>query len=151
MSSHPLKEIDDRECYDILMRERTLLISAKRESENELIRTLVKLSSAAALIVPGVIFSSDGLSIPEESKQFLFFGIIAFVMSLIFALTEQFFSSLAYNAQTRVTIKFYQKESEEIESWAWSRTVFFFWILAFVFFIIGVSLCCFAFYQGGEL
>jgi hypothetical protein len=52
--SHPLDNSDPDQCYAVMMSERTTLITAKRESEDNLIKTVVQLSSAMIVLAAGL-------------------------------------------------------------------------------------------------
>ncbi len=134
---HPLKGADLDKCYDVMMAERTALITAKRETEDELIRTLIKLSSASLLLIPGLLFAKDA-TIASMMNEWLRVGAMLFVFSLLTAMLEQFLSSKAYDRQIKISVDYYQQKStvtsdEKFSNWLRLSQTF-----AFAFFAAGV-------------
>jgi len=122
------------------MSERNLLVTAKADRENELVRTLIQLSSAGLLLIPAVVTSQE-VDIPRFGQAILFYlGLISISMALILAVVEQHLSSMAYERQMQIVFDYYTKVSDldHDKNWVaavrWSRT------FSLVFFSAGVIL-----------
>jgi hypothetical protein len=120
-----------------MMAERTALITAKRETEDELVRTLIKLSSASLLLIPGLLFAKEG-NTEFIVNGWLELGAIAFVLCLLCAMLEQFLSSKAYDRQIKISMDFYQKRSEKTSDEVFSACVRWTQSIAFLLFAIGI-------------
>src|SRR5688500_1822669 len=57
--THPLDGKDEWECYDQHISERNKLIEAKRNAEDNFVKTVIQLSSAIALLVPSFLISQS--------------------------------------------------------------------------------------------
>jgi len=136
---HPLEGLDPKDCYDAMMAERSALITAKRSSEDDLIKSLIQLSSAALLIIPGALLTSQ-IKLSNISNVFLALGSLSFVMTLVAALAEQRFSSWAYDEQVKVIKEYYDRKSlitEHVKSAKWVKRAS---ITAFILFVSGLIL-----------
>jgi hypothetical protein len=121
-----------------MISERTSLLTAKRETEDELVRTIIKLSSAALLLIPGILVTS-GISLPRGWSIILLSGGAAFfVASLIAAMLEQFLSSRAYEKQVAVSQAYFQQLSVITHDEESARQVRLAQLTAFGLFIAGV-------------
>jgi preprotein translocase subunit Sss1 len=134
---HPLDGTDPDRCYDVMMAERTALITAKRETEDELVRTIIKLSSASLLLLPGLLLTAGGHA-SSVINGWLTAGAIAFALSLLAAMLEQFLSSKAYDRQIRISIDFYQRKSTLTSDRTFSGYVRAAQVTAFALFVIGI-------------
>jgi hypothetical protein len=50
---HPLAGLDPHACYQTMMTERTSLITARRESEDDLVKTIVQISTSLIALTAG--------------------------------------------------------------------------------------------------
>ena len=67
ITPHPLDDCDENECYKTMMAERTVLIAAQRDAQDNLIKTIIQLSSALIALMAGFITQSK-LSLSASSK-----------------------------------------------------------------------------------
>lgn len=149
--AHPLDGADEEKCYDIMMAERTALHTAKRASEDELIRTIVKLSSASLLLIPGLVLTRGSEAIRSVSVL-LEIGAFSFAVALVAAMAEQYVSSLAYERQIKISQRFYQRVSLETEDVKLNRGVRIIQTTAFALFIVGVLVSAVGVFQlGGKV
>ena len=106
---HPLEGCDEKECYDTMMSERTELIKARREAEDNLVKTVIQLSSALMVLLAGYAVGED--SSLEGMLYWLFFAAtILLSVSVVSGLGEHRYSSKAYEAQQELVEKFYTKK-----------------------------------------
>jgi hypothetical protein len=113
IGGHPLDGADEDKCYDVLLTERNSLLTAKRASEDDAIKGIIKFSSAALLLVPGAIVAWK-IPISGTAIYMLGTGFVLFVLSVIMAFAEQFLSSVAYDKQLNVVTEYYSKRSHEV-------------------------------------
>ncbi|WP_222926977.1 hypothetical protein [Sphingomonas gilva] len=119
------------------MAERTALITAGRESEDNLIKTIIQLASALVALMAGFItqkqldFSIQGFLIFSVSISF-------FVISIIAALTEQFFSAQAYRQQLKLLEDYYGKVTDSFSEPAANKWVRKAKVTAFACFLIAI-------------
>lgn len=135
---HPLEGRDEWECYDQHIAERNRLIESKRNAEDSFIKTVIQLSSAIALLVPGFILTQ-----PVDQRQpsvFLVVGLAFIFLSLVAGLSEQFLSSLAYGKQIKKIDDYYTKLTADVAPPALSKIVGIAIFVAFVSFMAGVIL-----------
>lgn len=133
--AHPLDGKDEWECYDQHIAERNKLIESKRNAEDSFVRTIIQLSSAIALLVPGFLLSQPQR--PEPSTL-LVIGLGLIFLALLGGLSEQFLSSVAYGKQIKKTDDYYQKQTSDVSPPAMSRAVAGALFSTFVFFLGGV-------------
>jgi hypothetical protein len=91
-----------------MMSERTSLITARRESEDNLIKTIIQLGSALIVLISGFV-SQTTVSIGDAELALFIITLVGLVISIVAGLTEQYFSSKAYEEQQRLVEDFYQK------------------------------------------
>ena len=140
---HPLDSVDQWECYDQHISERNKLISAKREAEDGFVNTIIQLSTAIVLAVPGLMaLNKEGL---REPTGLLISGIVLVSVALLAALCEQFLSSIAYEKQIEKTDAYYKKESSDVTAPKTSKYVKLCLALAFISFLAGISVVSIAF------
>lgn len=139
-SPHPLDGRDDRECYDVMMAERNALVAAKRETEDELVKGIIKLSSGALLLVPGIAVSSEIRIDPHLAVALVLLGLFFFAGALLAGVVEQRLSSVAYDKQIEVTVSYYQKKTIETHDEKSSRHVKIALVTTFVLFCSAVTI-----------
>lgn len=139
---HPLDGCDSAECYQIMMTERTELIKARRETEDNLIKTIIQLSSALIVLMSGFIVQSK-INLSQRTLLEFSLVILFMMLSIIFGLTEQFSSSRAYLAQQILVEQYYTKKISVFREPSVNTVVrcaqaaaFFFFVLALI--ILGV-------------
>ena len=91
---HPLADVDPWVRFDQHIQERNRLISCKRETEDGYIKTVIQLSSAILLLVPGLLNASNKTGIAGIQTSTLV-GLLFIALSLTAAISEQFLSSVA--------------------------------------------------------
>ncbi len=111
---HPLDDCDPNECYQTMMSERTVLITAQRESEDNLIKTIIQLSSTMIALTAGFSAQSN-FDISGSSFFAAAIGIIFLVLATFFGLIEHWFASKAYAQQQKLLVDYYQKKISEFE------------------------------------
>lgn len=134
--AHPLDGKDEWECHDQHIAERNALIDGKRNAEDSFIKTVIQLSSAIVLLVPGFLITR-----PENSQLpsgLLITGLSLIGLSLLSGLSEQFLSSLAYGKQIEKTADYYQKRTSDVSPPAMSKAVAVALFGAFLTFLLGV-------------
>ena len=144
--AHPLDGRDEWECYDQHIAERNKLIEGKRNAEDNFVKTVIQLSSAIALLVPGFIVAQ-----PQnlgEPSTLLVFGLILVFLALLAGLSEQFLSSLAYGKQIKKTDDYYLKKTSDVSPPALSKLVGITLFLAFATFLAGVLVTSIALLTG---
>ena len=106
---HPLDPCDPEECYKTMMAERTALITARRESEDNLIKTIVQVAAALIVLMAGFVSQAK---VEITGWSLILFGItlVAMIAAIVAGLTEQYFSSKAYLEQQGLVEDFYQKK-----------------------------------------
>lgn len=133
------------------MSERTALITARRQSEDNLVRTIIQLSSGLIAIIAAFL-SQTKPSISGGSMLLL--GVVLFSLGIAIGsgLSEHLFSSKASEEQLRLVEQYYQKAIYEFGTAPSNRWVRISQLSAFGFFLAGlVSLGLLAFIQvGGE-
>ena len=108
---HPLEGIDPDKVYEWYRADRAAVLQARQAREDSLITTIIQISSAALLLVPGVLLSKDSAMPTLTEGKVLYFGIFAFGIALLTALSEQYYSARAYSKQLQIVDKYYFKES----------------------------------------
>ena len=147
---HPLEGRDDEECYRVMMSERTALITARRESEDSLVKTIIQLAAALVALMAGFVAQSQ---IEIEGFAFVLFAVAlgGLGVSIISGLTEHYFSSKAYDEQQKLVENFYQKVISTFGPAPSNRFVRWAQLVAFTSFVIAlVSLGAFALVEAGE-
>jgi len=134
---HPLEGRDAWECYDQHISERNKLISAKREAEDGFIKTIIQLSTAIVLAVPGIFaFNKDEI---RQPSFLLIAGVLFVGIALISAIAEQFLSSIAYQKQIEKTDDYYTKKSADTSPPAVSKYVRICLVSSFICFLAGIA------------
>lgn len=103
---HPLANVDEYERYKTMMAERADLIKARRESEDNLVKTLVQISSVLIVLIAGML-TQKGVFLAPDSGGYLIIAIFLLIMTLVFGLAEQVFSSKAHSAQQKIVEAYY--------------------------------------------
>ncbi|MFA7596296.1 MAG: hypothetical protein WCY92_08060 [Novosphingobium sp.] len=134
--THPLDGKDEWECYDQHIAERNRLIEGKRNSEDNFIKTVIQLSSAIALLVPGFLYSQERMS--SQPSNLIILGLSLIFLSLLAGLSEQFLSSLAYSKQIQKTDEYYKKKTSDVSPPALSKIVSICLFSTFATFLGGV-------------
>ncbi|MEE9433302.1 MAG: hypothetical protein V3V15_03590 [Sphingorhabdus sp.] len=107
-----------------MMAERTTLITARREAEDNLIKTVVQLSVAMIVILTGFITQSE-LTLSGTFYCLFLSSLVLFGLAIVAGLCEQWLSSKAYEAQQVMVEHYYTKKIAEFETpkeTAWVRT-----------------------------
>lgn len=137
--AHPLEEADAKDCYEIMMRERSTLIAAKRESEDTLVKSVVQLSVALTAIITGFVTTKDVINSIFQAAIFCLI-MVSMVLSLTFGLMEHWMSSIAYGEQIKKVQEFYTRKSSDFLPPKSSSRVRLFQTLCLSTFIGGVLL-----------
>ena len=95
IGAHPLDDADPDKCYDAVIAERNLLITAKRTAEDELVKSIVKLSAAALLLIPGFLIGKKVWLAWSLEVILIVIGIVSLMLSMLMGMLEQFLSSVA--------------------------------------------------------
>lgn len=150
ISPHPLDPCDPDQCYQTMMTERTALITARRESEDSLIKTIVQLAAALIALMAGFI-SQSKFDLSGSSKALFGTTLIAMVLSIIAGLTEHYFASKAYLEQQKLVEDFYQKRIATFADPPSNRRVKLAQLTAFLTFVAALlSLSLFAILNAGD-
>lgn len=127
--AHPLAHVTPEKCHELLMAERNLLVTAKADRENELVRTIIQVSSAGLLLIPTVVASKE-IQIPRfDDAKIFYLGLISLAVSLVMAIIEQHLSSRAYARQIEIVFDYYTKKSDNdhdsksVNAVRWTRTI----------------------------
>jgi hypothetical protein len=113
IGAHPLDKADPEKCYDAMIAERNLLITAKRSAEDELVKSIVKLSSAALLLIPGFVIGSKLPLDTFWSALLMGVGIVFLLAAMMTGMLEQFLSSVAYDKQIEIITRYYDRLGKE--------------------------------------
>lgn len=148
---HPLDGCDEDECYKVMMAERNVLITARRETEDNLIKTIIQLSSALIALMAG--FASQSQSALTVASLVAFsLSVSAFGLAILFGLGEQYFSSKAYLEQQSTLERYYRKEVQDFSEAKYNKFVRITQISAFISFVMALlALALFGFQQAREL
>lgn len=112
ISPHPLDGCDEDDCYKTMMAERTVLVAAQRDAQDNLIKTIIQLSSALIALMAGFITQAKFV-LTDTSFAVVSFTLLAFSISIICGLAENFFGSKAYKEQQGMLEDYYGKYIEE--------------------------------------
>lgn len=148
---HPLEGSDLSECYKVMMSERTALITARRETEDNLIKTVIQLSSAMIVLMAGFVSQAETTFTGITTVLFVMI-IVVLVLVITSGLTEQFYSSRAYLEQQALVESYYNREISSFDEPKANKFVRASQAVAFILFIIALILLgSFAILQvGGE-
>lgn len=121
------------------MQERTTLITARREAEDSLVKTLIQLSSALIVLIAGFLLKERGLE--GALLQLLVIGsLLSLVVSVVSGLSEHYFSSKAYLSQQQKVEDYYTKKIANYTEPEENRYVRKSQLAAFVSFVISLVL-----------
>lgn len=146
---HPLADVDPWVKFDQHIQERNRLISCKRETEDGYIKTVIQLSSAILLLVPGFLNTSAKTGMAEIQTATLV-GLSFIALSLTAAISEQFLSSKAYNAQIAKTDSYYRMDSSDINPPTITRIVELAMLASFATFLMGILVVSYSLVQNLE-
>ncbi|MFO6446424.1 hypothetical protein ACLBKU_04700 [Erythrobacter sp. NE805] len=107
-NAHPLDGCDPDELYKVMMAERTELNKARRESEDNFVKSIIQLSSGLLLLLAGfAVNARDKLTDASESL----FGFCAFslLISICAGLAEHHLSAKAHQRQQEIVERYYTK------------------------------------------
>ena len=110
---HPLDSIEPLKTYEWYLAERATLVAARQGREDSFLATIIQISSAALLLIPGLFFTADARLPPLLEAKLLYLGILCFALALFAALTEQILSAKAYNKQLEVIERYYFEKAAE--------------------------------------
>jgi hypothetical protein len=106
---HPLDDCDPDACYQTMMSERTSLITARRESEDNLIKTVIQLAAALLALLAGFI-SQAQIAVSQCALVLFGTALASLMISIVAGLCEQRFSSNAYLQQQKLVEDYFQKK-----------------------------------------
>jgi hypothetical protein len=135
---HPLDGCDEDKCYEIMMAERSVLITARRESEDNLIKTIIQISSALIAVIAGFASQSD-FSLTGCQISLFIFLILSLCLAIIAGLAEQFFSSKAYQEQQKMLEDYFGKDIDNFSEAPSNKRVRSAQVSAFVFFVMSLG------------
>ena len=121
------------------MSERTDLIKARREAEDNLVKTIVQLSATLIVLLAGFL-TQTSVRIYSGNSWMLAVVVLLLIFSLVAGLSEHIFSSKAYLAQQILVEKFYNKEINDFSEPSANRWVRRFQVSAFIFFVGSLSI-----------
>lgn len=114
-NNHPLGHVDSLKCYEWMLAECAALNASRQAREDQIVSSIIQISSAAILAVPGIIFATD-IKIPSFLESpFLYIGLISFITAMISALAEQHYSAIAHDRHIEIVYKYYTKVSDITE------------------------------------
>ena len=135
--AHPLEGSDPDKCYEIMMAERATLISARRESEDNLIKNIITLSSGLIALMAGFVGQlSVDFSIVELGLFSFSMGTL--VTAVIAGMAESYFSSKAYLAQQVMVEDFFSRKISDFSEPKANKFVRISQITSFVLFVIAL-------------
>ena len=149
VNPHPNDGCDEDKCYEVMMAERTVLITASRESQDNLIKTIITLASSLIALMAGFA-SQPSIHLSGFALGAFSTSVGAFGGSIIAGLCEQFFSSRAYDEQLTMLQDFYGKYIDKFSDASSNKYVRACQFIAFLLFI--VAFCClgsFAIFEAG--
>jgi hypothetical protein len=110
---HPMRHIDALQCHEWMLTECAALDLARQQREDNVVSSIITISSAALLAIPGLFFGKD-TRLPSISDGWaLYSGFGFFALGLAFAFAEQILSSSAYKRQVAISRAWYRLESTE--------------------------------------
>lgn len=110
--SHPLDHLDQDACYQTMMSERTTLITARRESEDNLVKTIIQLSTTMIALTAGFATQSK-VTFSNESLMVAVGGIFFLAVATLAGLLEHWFASKAYGQQQKFLEDYYTKKIDQ--------------------------------------
>ena len=110
---HPVAHVEPDKRYGWMKAECAALDAARQAREDGLIGTIIQLSSAALLVIPGLLLGSDEGVPSAGDAPLLMAGILLFLVALILAMLEQYLSGHAYRRQREIVQDYYLLESEK--------------------------------------
>ena len=134
---HPLADIDPWVRFDQHIQERNRLISGRRETEDGYIKTVIQLSSAILLLVPGLLNTLAKTGMAGIHNATLA-GLSFIALSLTTALSEQFLSSIAYKTQIKKTDSYYLMKSSDMNPPTITKIVELVMLASFATFLVGI-------------
>lgn len=134
----PLDGCDKDKCYEVMMAERSVLITSRRESEDNLIKTIIQISSALIAVMAGFVAQTD--FVLSGIRETLFsISIAAMGLAMIAGLSEHFFSSKAYQEQQVMLEDFYGEYINEFTEAPSNKNVRRAQVAAFIFFVLSLG------------
>ncbi|QZH75928.1 MAG: hypothetical protein JY451_04945 [Erythrobacter sp.] len=113
--------------------------TAREAREDSLISTVIQITSASLLGVPGLIFGVEG-KFPDFSEAYLLYiGLICFLLTLIAAMGEQYLSGIAYKRRAKIAQEYYLKKSVKTSDPKFSKWLVRCQNAAYLLFIISLS------------
>lgn len=149
VEQHPLADVDAWVRFDQHIQERNRLISCRRETEDGYIKTVIQLSSAILLLVPGLLNTSAKTGMAGIQTA-TFVGLSFIALSLTAAISEQFLSSMAYKTQMTKTDSYYLMESSDINPPTITKVVETAMSVSFATFLIGILVVSYSLVQNLE-
>jgi len=150
LQNHVLDGCNPDDLYKTMMSERTELVKARRESEDNLVKTIIQLSATLIVLISGFV-TQTSVKIYYSGMWILAASLFSMVIALCCGLSEHIFSSKAYFAQQMLVEKFYTKQINEFSEPYANKWVRRFQAWAFFSFVTSlVILSIFAFSQTRE-
>ena len=113
-AGHPLDGTDADACYQVMMSEPTHLITAKRESEDNLIKTIIQIGSALLVVIAGFSAQKD-MSLSPASFWVSVAAMVLLVTAIASGLVEHLFSSRAYGQQLKSMEAYYTRVASSFD------------------------------------
>ena len=130
-----------------MMSERTALITARREAEDNLVKTVIQLAAALLALLAGFV-SQAKLDLSFLDVALFGIVLVALAVSIIAGLWEQRFSSQAYLEQQKLVEDYFQRRIAEFDEPSANKSVRRAQAVAFASFVAALlCLGSFAFVQ----
>lgn len=135
---HPLAHVDPDRSYEWMRADCSAHDLARQAREDGLIASIIQISSAALLAIPGLIFGSDSPFPSFFEAPILYVGIIAFLVTLFAAMVEQVMSGKGYERQKLIAYSYYTGESHKRDDAEFVRCLR--WVRRIVYTLFGLAI-----------
>jgi hypothetical protein len=115
-SEHPLDGIEAAELHQWFTQSRQQFVDCKRAVEEKLLEDIVKISSAAVLIVPGALSVATPQMSSAKGTFFILLGIVLLSLALVCSIVTRVLSAQAYGNYEAALARYYHRQSTQLEA-----------------------------------
>lgn len=112
---HPLAHIEPLKRYEWMLSERASLEACRQARQDGLVATIIQISSAALLAIPGLFLAKDSVLPAASDSPLIYIGIGLFGLALIASMLEQHLSVVANEKHIEIVQNYYIGNSSEVE------------------------------------
>ena len=137
-SDHPLEGCDPDDCYKTMMEERRALDTARRESEDNVVKNVIQIAAALIVVIAGFI-TQQSFALSKLETNILTASLAAFTISIICGLAEQFLTGRAYSQQLVAMEAYYQRQTTTYDQPAANRYVRLSQLATIAMFVVAIG------------